>query len=509
MPLKCANKLFLVQKQNDYWMKYIAVFIVMILGFNFINAKSVDEEFRQIIRTNNCLKTEKDNTSIGQQEYSEEQIYSQKIIDKPIAEPNDCLEKEKDNTSADLQMEHRKSPFANLHSIIVRMLLIFDVVLVLTILLGLFWYSYKLKKKGMNILGMINNKMVERLEIENTNEEDIKNAQVQCEKQNDCQPIDQKQNIISEQCPSSESNEKRNEKEIEIDLKEVHAFAEYNDNWVVVGASVIGNSHVSMGIACQDSSKYVYLKDGWGIAITSDGAGSAKHSDIGSRIAVERGLYYFQSVINQKRWIEKEEFPTEAEWTNIAYYTLKAIRDDMENYASTRHIELNSLNTTIIVVVHSPYGFLVSHIGDGRAGYKSKDSDWCSLITPHKGEEANQTIFLTSDFWNLQYYVMSGVMVPESHVVLCNPLIFTLMTDGCERTAWRCNTMDENTGMFSDPNKPFARFFDPLLKNLASAEKNEGGKAELRNRWAKFIINGNNSFKDEPDDKTLILGTFK
>ena len=301
---------------------------------------------------------------------------------------------------------------------------------------------------------------------------------------------------------SSLTGEKRDSDKIDFD--KINAFAEHCDDWTIVGTSVIGNSHISMNLPCQDSNKYVYIKQGWGIAITSDGAGSAKHSDVGSRIVVERGIHYFQSVIEQKKWIENNVLPTEAEWTSIAYATLKAVRDDLEIFSVTKNLDFKSLSATIVVVIHSPYGFLVTHVGDGRAGYKDDTGAWNALITPHKGEEANQTIFLTSDFWNLSYYVMSGVMVPESHVYLCKPQAFTLMSDGCEHTAWQCNMKDEKSGRYYDPNKPFERFFNPLIDDLVMESQDD-----LKNRWSRFVISGNSSFMNEPDDKTMILGVLK
>lgn len=285
---------------------------------------------------------------------------------------------------------------------------------------------------------------------------------------------------------------------------EANAFAQSKDNWTVVGASVIGNSHISMGLPCQDNNKYLYIKNGWGIAITSDGAGSAKHSEIGSRIVVERGLEYFRSVVEQKKWAAKNVLPTEAEWTNIAYTAIKAIRADLEKFAVAKHIALNSLSATIIVVIHTPLGFLTTHVGDGRAGYKDDTGEWNALMTPHKGEEANQTIFLTNDLWDIPYYVMSGVMVPESHVVRCHPIAFTLMSDGCEHAAWQCNMKNEATGVFYDPNKPFDCFFNPLLDNLYSDDT-----SNLKMRWVRFVSQGNKLFVNESDDRTIILGVSK
>lgn len=284
-----------------------------------------------------------------------------------------------------------------------------------------------------------------------------------------------------------------------------NSFATSNSGWTVVGASVIGKSHISMKLPCQDYNKYEYLGDGWGVAVTSDGAGSAKHSEIGSKITVERAVYYFKDVINQKEWIKLRKLPTEAEWQNITFLILKAIRDDIEHFATIKGMEFKSLSATIVVVIHSPIGFLTTHVGDGRAGFKAKDGQWTPLITPHKGEEANQTLFMTSEFWNIPYYVASGVAVPESHVIRCTPQAFTLMSDGCEHTAWLCYQKNEETGMFYDPNLPFQGFYDPIVEQLYDDVSNEQNKE----RWSRFISDGDRAFVNEPDDKTMIVGVFK
>ena len=371
----------------------------------------------------------------------------------------------------------------------------------IAVILAMLYFAVELKKSKRTIVKMQNQRDI-KLDRNSTLKQE--NVHIQ-EPVIMLSPVTQATQRTDEQ-QSSFLEEKSDTSKIsdKIDFDKINAFAEHNDNWTIVGASVIGNSHISMDLPCQDSNKYVYLRQGWGIAITSDGAGSAKHSDVGSRIVVERGIHYFQSVIEQKKWIENSLLPTEAEWTSIAYTTLKAVRDDLEKFSVSKNLDFKSLSATIVVVIHSPYGFLVTHVGDGRAGYKDDTGAWNALITPHKGEEANQTIFLTSDFWNLSYYVMSGVMVPESHVCLCKPQAFTLMSDGCEHTAWQCNMKDEKTGRYYDPNKPFDRFFNPLIDDLVLESQDD-----LKNRWSKFIISGNSSFMNEPDDKTMILGVLK
>lgn len=447
------------------------------------------------------------------QNYRNEKVILQKFdihkkgLDSLLTEVNDYMKAVKDTTLADFQKKYPNSKFLTLIQAkkgknedgTNYLYIAIVAVVALAVILAMLYFAYELKKNKKSLLAMQN-----QMNRQHEGQSEYTNEQTNIPLQANSTESSLRSNTGKPvQDLTHQTNDVMTQND-DFEMDKVNAFAENHDKWIVVGTSVIGNSHISMGLPCQDNNKYVYLKNGWGIAITSDGAGSAKHSDIGSRIVAERGIHYFQSVIEQKQWAERNVLPTEAEWTSIAYATLKAIRTDLEKFATTKHLELSSLSATIIVVIHTPMGFLATHVGDGRAGYKDDTDEWKALITPHKGEEANQTIFLTSDFWNLPYYVMSGVMVPESHVVHCRPVAFTLLSDGCEHTAWQCNMKNEKTGVFFDPNKPFERFFNPLVDDLSNGITND-----LKTRWARFIAQGNDSFKNESDDKTMILGVLK
>lgn len=280
------------------------------------------------------------------------------------------------------------------------------------------------------------------------------------------------------------------------------------DEWIIVGASVQGNEHISMTLPCQDSHAYEYIRDGWGIAITSDGAGSAKFSHIGSGASVARAIVHFKDLIEKERWIERGSLPSDIEWMKKSYHVLKTVRNDLELLAKNNKCSIKDLSATIIVVIHSPIGLLSVHIGDGRAGYKDMNGDWHSLITPHKGKEANQTIFIPSDFWNLPFYEMSGVTVPESRIVREQISAFTLMSDGCENSSWLWNQYNELTGKYYDPNMPYSKFFDSLLETLKQFRKVNTPLEERKEKWYNFIKDGNKSFRKETDDKTMILAAL-
>lgn len=285
-------------------------------------------------------------------------------------------------------------------------------------------------------------------------------------------------------------------------------FAIENNEWIIVGASVIGRGHIESNMPCQDSNSYASLGNGWGIAITSDGAGSAKHSHVGSKIVVTRAKAYFEQLILASSWYKNNILPDDITWSKAAFKALKAVRDDMQKFAEEKQAKLESFAATVIIVVHSPMGLLVAHIGDGRAGYQDKSGTWHSLITPHKGEEANQTIFITSDFWNIPFYEMSGVSVPETRVIRESAKSFVLMSDGCEHTSWDCNLYDADKGIYYDPNTPHVAFFNPLIETLKEHRKEQLPFIDRSEKWSNYLDKGNKSFIKETDDKTMILGTI-
>ena len=58
------------------------------------------------------------------------------------------------------------------------------------------------------------------------------------------------------------------------------------------GFSIKGKSHSTRNMACQDANKVIQLNNGCSIGLVADGVGSAKSSDIGANIAVEKAGEY-------------------------------------------------------------------------------------------------------------------------------------------------------------------------------------------------------------------------
>jgi hypothetical protein len=280
-----------------------------------------------------------------------------------------------------------------------------------------------------------------------------------------------------------------------------------SDKWFLVGGSSIGKSHISIGKPCQDNHYCKNIDKNWGISVICDGAGSAENSHLGSQFVSEKTIDVFKDYLVSNKFVSKNKLPNDVEWQNISNLAFRNIYNSLCDFAEKNKIGFSSVACTVIVVVFTPIGLLSSHIGDGRAGYCNVNGEWKSLITPHKGEEANQTIFITSSAWiSEKNFKMSDVLVPECRVITEKVTAFTLMTDGCETHSFDCSKMDQETNKWIDPNIPDEKFFNPLLNQLKSMYNNKVSSDEVTSRWLNFIDEGTNGLKNESDDKTLILG---
>ncbi|MFM6899886.1 MAG: protein phosphatase 2C domain-containing protein, partial [Microcystis panniformis] len=64
--------------------------------------------------------------------------------------------------------------------------------------------------------------------------------------------------------------------------------------WKTLCQSVVGSFHVQTGLPCQDYGAYKLLDQDVLIGAVADGAGSAKHSDLGAKITVEAALQFLE-----------------------------------------------------------------------------------------------------------------------------------------------------------------------------------------------------------------------
>ena len=127
-------------------------------------------------------------------------------------------------------------------------------------------------------------------------------------------------------------------------------------------------------------------------------------------------------------------------------------------------------------------------------------------MVPHKGEEANQTLFLQNSWTTPQVpaFKVSGVFVPEIRVVPEVPQALILMSDGCERASWQCVMFDESIGKYIDKNKPHPEFMNPLIDAILQEHPN--GRLQL---LIDIMDRGTRACEQERDDKTMLLAIVK
>lgn len=275
----------------------------------------------------------------------------------------------------------------------------------------------------------------------------------------------------------------------------------------VIGISYRGNSHIKSDTPCQDCHIFSKINDKWSIAIVSDGAGSAKNSDQGSRAVCAAFKYYMEKLVQENAVLQNGHILDEKSWDIEFKGMINQFHRDLKDNIVKPEIPFESLAATIILLIYSRDGYMFAHVGDGRAAVRI-NGEWETILTPHKGSEANQTIFCTSQYLGLgeknrPNLKMSGIYVPETKAVAERIDGFVLMSDGCENGAWityQKRNLENGDFIVEDVNLPrkavLNQFINILRKEMSQREE----------ATANFITEYNDAFGNEPDDKTILIG---
>jgi len=274
--------------------------------------------------------------------------------------------------------------------------------------------------------------------------------------------------------------------------------------WTVLYGSQIGRSHIMNEMPCQDYCATEDLGSGWGLCVVSDGAGSAANSKDASRYICRSIPVIFKGFLTQGRFIEQGCLPSDDVWRMAARQGFIRLKRELAILAFGNELDLKSLAATCMVAIYSPYGVLCTHIGDGRGGYHDANKDeWIPLFQPHKGEEANQTLFLTSPWENLGS--INNVPVPESSVYRTAIDAVCLLSDGMEHATFFCRSYDETTKKYYDPNCPSPEVFNKLSASVRAMLRSGISYEEMQYNWLRYLEAGNSQIQNEPDDRTLLL----
>lgn len=249
-----------------------------------------------------------------------------------------------------------------------------------------------------------------------------------------------------------------------------------SSGWKFAAASVIGTSHQkSPEGVCQDSHAAAYLEGASAfIGIVSDGAGSAPHAHIGSRLTCD-------IILHEAAAADPRALFTEA-W---ARDTVEKLRHVIAEEAYRAELSPRDFACTMLVAIISNKQSSFWQVGDGAICVREAESEeYGCVFWPEKGDYANVTFFVT----DLRAQEETYVACHEKEIVEV-----ALFSDGIERLALDFVTREAHTGFFSG--------LFPHLRNLP-----EGHSPELAKQIEDFL--GSERVNERTDDdKTLILAS--
>jgi hypothetical protein len=247
-------------------------------------------------------------------------------------------------------------------------------------------------------------------------------------------------------------------------------------SWRVIGASVIGASHLKHDLPCQDYQASRLLPWGEGQALLialADGAGSAENADQGAQLAVEAALHSLEISL---RTCE----PSCVDFESSMRLAFESAQQVLFDQAGGDEIPVRSLATTLTCVAAVDGFITVGQLGDGSVVVRTDEDELVAVTNPQRGEYANETFFL------VQEDALENLQVQVLHYPV---LGLAVLSDGLMRLALQ---MPANI-----PHRPF---FKPLFAFAASAEDMDAATGQL----ASFLSSERVSERTD-DDKSLVL----
>lgn len=236
------------------------------------------------------------------------------------------------------------------------------------------------------------------------------------------------------------------------------------------GFSLIGKSHVIKEVPCQDSHKIKKMENGWYIAAIADGVGSAKNSQIGSKIAVDTVVSFCE-----------EYMP----W-DYNIISIKSMLRTAYNYAFKQILResqktgepIESYDTTLTMVIYDGHRIVYGHSGDGAIIGLNSFGSYIPITKPQKGTDNVSVLPLRAGYtqWEIDNYE------EELAAVL-------LMTDGIAEafSPYLLKDIENNTNRVYIPLVSF--FADP-----AGFEKEKDNEEIIQH--IKYFLSDDKKFDD-------------
>lgn len=274
--------------------------------------------------------------------------------------------------------------------------------------------------------------------------------------------------------------------------------------WGVIGASVAGALARDGAKSMQDACAAAVGGAGELFLAVADGASSAPMGGTGARVAVAAGIEALADVVRFRQRTRGVPVSCAAEWRDDAHVIMRCVRSYVLRAARQHRARRDDLACTLTLVYANAFVVLVTQVGDGRCAVLWDDGTWEGVTLPQRGEFAGETQFLTSRGWRHDAALL------ESRMLLGRADAVALLTDGCERVAFECQSFDPSTGVYAHTNTPHAPFLTPNVRTLQRLlQRGDAGAPMAAARiWGAFLRDGTPelpALRDEPDDKTLLL----
>lgn len=286
----------------------------------------------------------------------------------------------------------------------------------------------------------------------------------------------------------------------------------FSDKNIVI-ASKRGRSHANVGSFREDDFAFKNLKEsGWSVLAVSDGAGSAKLSRKGSKIACDSVIQYFEENLNAENLKEFDQVvvghhaeiseETSKKINHFVYQHLSKAahfaHQKMEEFAIKNKTDLKNLHATLIFALVKKYDFgyaiLTFGIGDCPIGLLNKDLTEIKLMNwLDVGDFGGGTRFITMPeiFQNDKFPTRFSFELIEDFSYLI------LMTDGIYDPKFVVEANLEKIDKWIEFLEDLKGKNEDGIK--VDFDKNNPEIAEQLSAWMDFWSPGNH------DDRTLAI----
>ncbi len=252
--------------------------------------------------------------------------------------------------------------------------------------------------------------------------------------------------------------------------------------WRVAFASVIGTSHLSSGLPCQDWAEVRFASSVEGetlVAVVSDGAGSASAAQVGAEVAAETLAELIVSHLEGGNRLADLTRVTVERWIGL-------VRDTLATRAADDQSAPAEYACTLLAAIIGEEVSAFLQIGDGAIVVSDGEREsWSFVFWPQHGEFANITNFVTS---------ANALEVFEFEVAPRRLDEFALFTDGLEHML-----------LLRSPRSVHQPFFDTMLMPVRASVA-DGVDAALSAGLAVYLRQPVICDRTD-DDKTLILAS--